>query len=552
MDPIHGTLHFADKHWIFRTDPEVSRRLKRLFTGARGQFNEIKIPHTKDTAADVLWILDRYPHSVNPDHLRLLKTVVASHREAARQVRVLLTAEELPQPANIATPLRQYQVQAVELAKLKEAYLLGDDMGLGKTASAVGLMANADARPALVVCATHVQQQWADQIRKFCPSLRCHIIKQRDAYPLPVHDVTIITYSKLDAWADRRRWNTVIYDEVQELRAGQETKKGKAAAHLSTTSRYRLGLSATPVYNYAGEVWNVMQALVPDALGTYGEFITEWAGGDYKGRVKDAEALGAFLRSQQLYLRRTRRDVGRELPPILKITQTIASDGQKFDHHFRNKSLHLARVVLEGAFTERGQAARELDTMLRQATGIAKAPFVAEFVKELAENGQKIVLAGWHREVFQVWRTIFREAGIHSVMYTGSENPGQKIAAVDQFVKGRAQVFIMSLRSGAGLDGLQEVCDTVVFGELDWSPKVMDQLTGRLHRDGQESNVTAFYLLSDEGSDPIVAGILGIKGAQSTAITDPDLLQPDGAAISSGVPETRVAELARKWLARLQ
>lgn len=550
MEPIRGTLTFAGNCWTFRTDPEVTRRLKRLFVGAKGQFGEIKIPHTNDTAADVLWFLERYPHSMNPEHHRLLKRIVTSQRESAKMVREILTTEELPQPANLALPLRQYQVQAVELAKLKEAYLLGDDMGLGKTASAIGLIANSEARPALVVCATHVQQQWVDQFRKFCPSLRCHVIKQRDSYVLPQHDVTIITYSKLDAWADRRRWNAVIYDEVQELRAGDQTKKGKAAAHLARNSRFRLGLSATPVYNYAGEVWNVMQAIEPDALGTFNEFIAEWAGGDYRGRVKDAEALGAFLRNQQLYLRRTRRDVGRELPPILKITQTIGSDAKKFDHHFEKKSMHLARVVLEGAFTERGQAARQLDTMLRQATGISKAPFVAEFVRELAENGQKIVLAGWHREVFTVWQNIFREAGIHSVMYTGSESPSQKIAAVDQFVKGRAQVFIMSLRSGAGLDGLQQVSDTVVFGELDWSPKVMDQLTGRLHRDGQVSNVTAFYLVSDEGSDPIVAGILGIKDAQSTAITDPELMKHDVAAMDSGVPETHSAELARKWLAR--
>jgi hypothetical protein len=108
----------------------------------------------------------------------------------------------------------------------------------------------------------------------------------------------------------------------------------------------------------------------------------------------------------------------------------------------------------------------------------------------------------------------------------------------------------MSLRSGAGLDGLQEVCNTVVFGELDWSPKVMDQLAGRVHRDGQGNNVTAFYLVTDDGSDPIVATILGIKDAQATAITDPGLMNelaevpPDGG-------ETRVAAMAREWIKKV-
>ncbi len=547
---IHGTLKFSGGKWVFRTDPEVTRRIKRLFVSTGHQYGELSIPHTKDTAADVLWILERYPHSIDPTHLSLLKTVVRSHREAVDQCRAIFDDETLQQPVTITTPLRNYQLQAVAMITLKEQLLIGDDMGLGKTAEAIGFVAaSPEHRPALIVCYPHVQQQWVDQFRKFCPGLKTHIIRKRDPYALPIHDVTICTYSKLDAWADRRRWATVIYDEVQELRAGSQTKKGAAAEHLATTTRFRIGLSATPVYNYGGEIWNVMNALTPGALGTQSEFLAEWAGGDLKGRVKDPEALGAFLRSQQLYLRRSRRDVGRELPPILKITETVGWNEQAFGHHLRAKSTHLARVVLEGAFTERGQAARELDLLLRQATGIAKAPFVGEFVKALVENRQKVVLAGWHREVFTIWQRVFREAGIHSVMYTGSETPVQKLAAVDQFVRGAADVFIISLRSGAGLDGLQKVSDTVVFGELDWSPKVMDQLTGRLHRDGQPGTVTAFYLLTDDGSDPIVAGILGLKDAQSTAITDPDLLKPD--ALTVDVPETRVAELARQWLKRV-
>ena len=46
---------------------------------------------------------------------------------------------------------------------------------------------------------------------------------------------------------------------------------------------------------------------------------------------------------------------------------------------------------------------------------------------------------------------------------------------LDDFIDGDARVLMMSLRSGAGLDGLQEVSHTAVFGELDWSPGVHRQ-----------------------------------------------------------------------------
>lgn len=107
-------------------------------------------------------------------------------------------------------------------------------------------------------------------------------------------------------------------------------------------------------------------------------------------------------------------------------------------------------------------------------------------------------------------------------LYTGTESPNQKDEARRRFVEGETPVLIMSLRSGAGLDGLQHHARTVVFGELDWSPGVHDQCAGRLHRDGQSEPVVAYYLLAEDGSDPVVAEVLGVKAAQAKGIRDPN------------------------------
>jgi SNF2 family DNA or RNA helicase len=78
--------------------------------------------------------------------------------------------------------------------------------------------------------------------------------------------------------------------------------------------------------------------------------------------------------------------------------------------------------------------------------------------------------------------------------------------------------MIMSVRAGAGLDGLQRSCRTVVVGELDWSPKVHDQAIGRVHRDGQRDPVLAYLMVSAEGSDPVVADVLGLKEVQAAGV----------------------------------
>jgi len=137
----------------------------------------------------------------------------------------------------------------------------------------------------------------------------------------------------------------------------------------------------------------------------------------------------------------------------------------------------------------------------------------------LVEGGEPVVLYGWHHEVYAVWREAL--ADLQPVFFTGKESPKQKWEARQAFLEGEAQVLVMSLRAGAGLDGLQAKCRTVVFGELDWSPGVHEQCIGRVHRDGQAEAVMAYFLIADAGSDPVVADVLGLKRQQSEGVRDP-------------------------------
>lgn len=222
-------------------------------------------------------------------------------------------------------------------------------------------------------------------------------------------------------------------------------------------------------------------------------------------------------------LRRTRKDVGRELPPLQRIPHEIGADLNEIEK-MSGTAAELARIILAKTEAEKGdrmKAAGELDWRLRQATGIAKAHFVAEFVRMLVDNGEKVLVYGWHREVYALLGAKLSE--LTPSFYTGQETVPQKQEAFDRFVKGDTKVLIMSLRAGAGLDGLQGHCRTVVFAELDWSPGVHDQCIGRVNRDGQVDPVTAYFLIANCGSDPVIADVLDVKRGQIENIRDPTL-----------------------------
>jgi hypothetical protein len=208
-------------------------------------------------------------------------------------------------------------------------------------------------------------------------------------------------------------------------------------------------------------------------------------------------------------------------------------------------AIALAKTILSHAENFRGehmQAAGEFDTIMRQATGIAKAPYVAEMVRLLVESGEKVVLFGWHRAVYDIWMERLKE--FSPVLYTGSESATQKDAAQKAFIEGASKILIMSLRSGAGVDGLQHVCTIAVFGELDWSPGVHEQCVGRLARDGQGLPVTAYFLVADDGSDPIVAEVNGVKREQIEGVRNPGVATAE--RVETG--ENNLRRLAREFL----
>lgn len=318
--------------------------------------------------------------------------------------------------------------------------------------------------------------------------------------------------------------NGVAVHNCQELRhhTSQRYAAAKAIAHAAD---YRISLSATPIFNYGSEIWSVLDATCPDSLGTRDEFIREWCGasmgmGD-KPAIRNPKAFGMYAREHGLMLRRTREDVGRELPDLTKVPYTIDADTAALDK-VGASAAELARIILAQGETHKGakmQAAEEFSNLMRQYTGIAKAPYVAEFVKLLVESGEKVLLFGWHRSVYDIWLDALKD--LKPALYTGSESPAQKAEAARRFIESETPVLIMSLRAGAGLDGLQGHCRIVVFGELDWSPKVHDQAIGRVHRDGQDEKVVAYFLVSDHGADPVMADVLALKKSQSDGIVDP-------------------------------
>ncbi len=471
-------------------------------------------------------------------------------------------------------------VRCIRVSSKRSLYLTSGYIPTHNTASAIAILSDPSTRPALVVTLTHLPQQIADEIDRFLPGLRIHILRGAQPYDITdvwsgrrrkerekhVPDVIITSYSRISGWSETLApmIKSLIFDEVHELRHGG-TNKYIAAKHLRQNAEYCCGLSATPINGYGGEIWYVMDVVAPGTLGTRAEFLREHcgkeeinndedmavlkaSGGDKKAQLADPAAFGAYMTSAGLMLRRTRKEVGRELPPVQRIPYVIDCDPEEL-REAQTTAAELAKIILSQSAdpTSRFNASGRLDAMIRQATGVAKAPYVAEFVKMLLEQGEKIVLFGWHKHVYDIWREKLAE--FNPAWYTGDEDTKDKQESKRRFCDGETNLLILSLRSGAGLDGLQYTgCRIVVFGELDWSEAQHEQAEGRVARDGQLESVACYYLLANAGSDPIIVDVLGLKRRQLEGIRNPNAPKM---ALKQTAADDRAKRLAAALLSKL-
>lgn len=546
-----GTLQLIDdgRTWQLECEPHVAMMAKRIFQRIpKGAQRKFTLSNTPDVCRDLEWFAQRYPLDIRSP--RSLAQGAETQRQHVADLDAVLSGQYQPRKFHLAMPLRSYQETACELYLRSCQLLLADEVGLGKTATAIGSFCDRRTLPAVVVTLAHLPRQWVKEIAQFAPNVTTHVIKRTALYDFGQPDVVILNYHKLSDWAHTlgEYCRSVVFDECQDLRRSGSNKY-VAARHLADNVNFRIGLSATPIYNYGGEIFNVMQVLAPDALGTAAEFHREWC--DHEGekaRLKNPKAFGAWLRENHLMLRRTRKQVGRELPGLQRITQAIEADTKALDR-VEDAARELAQIVLAGAGRsnfERMRASEELSNVLRQATGIAKAPYVCAFVRMLLDAGESVVLFGWHRAVYEIW--LKGLADFKPAMFTGSESPKQKADAAAAFIDGKSKVLIVSLRAGAGLDGLQKRSSVCVFGELDWSPGVHEQCIGRIYRDGQAAGVLAYFLLAEDGSDPAIAEVLGLKSEQIEGMVRASH-DDDDDTVFDGQTDT-IKKLAADYLAR--
>lgn len=537
----YGTVSYNSRRrcWTVRGEPCVIELCKRLFPGSdHGKRGEVRFTDHRRIVGELNWLMLRYPLEIaGRDRERWQRAVSGARAYAASRERILNGDQEREAPAGMFLgTLRPFQKKGLAWLCATPRGLLADEMGLGKTLQALCALCALRAFPAVIVVPPHLVRNWKAEIARFIridqKPPRVHEIKGLTPYALPEADIYILHYLLLRGWKQvlpNLGFRAVVFDEAQELRRAG-TEKYSAASLLAESCERVIGLSGTPIYNQGGEIWNVVNILDYHFLGDWESFTREWCYGYGNNIVIKPELLGEHLRREGLMLRRTKAEVLPELPEKRRLVQEIDADDAVYVRLMQPVLEKLRLLKSDGTLTASARALMidQISQGERQATGIAKAPFVCQFVRALLENGERVLLFAHHHAVMDRYREELKV--FHPVFITGRETGAQKEEAAACFMEGKTDLCCVSLRAASGLNLQRASC--VVFGELDWSPAVHSQAEDRAHRIGQKDSLLCYYLVSPRGSDADIQEALGLKVSQFLGLMGenaqpPALIQAD-------------------------
>jgi intein/homing endonuclease len=394
-----------------------------------------------------------------------------------------------------------------------------------------------NAFPVLIVAPLVTLQNWQREISKFLMRKSRNgkiiegqpptstIIRVGKSEDIGKYDFYIINYELLyKRHNDLAKLNlrTIICDEVQHLRS-KTTQKYHAIKKLASleTVKYRIGLSGTPIYNRGSEIWPIVDILRPGLLGNFKEFCEYFCYINEKGKAIVLENKRESLRNmlqKHVMLRRKKADVLTELKEKVRYKEVIDSDINYYNTELEKiwKKLEEERKEAQTAFDASSAYQRAIQSE-RQAAGAAKLPHVINFVKNIMEIEESVVVFCHHKTIHTLLHQSLAEFKPASII--GGQSDKDRQQQIDSFQNGETKLMIAGLRAGnVGINLTR--ARYVIFAELDWSPAIHLQAEDRLHRIGQKGTVFAYYLIGNGTLDEHVAQVLVDKSYEIDAIMD--------------------------------
>ncbi len=354
-----------------------------------------------------------------------------------------------------------------------------------------------------------------------------------------------------------QKWDALVLDESHNLLASTANYQSKRI----TQSRYgavqlrrhlkdgglALALSGTPFRSDLTKGWGTLNWLRPDVFTSFWNWagihfgVTETgyggakeiAGGAKVAEPLDQEAWDAMLRPY--YLRREKKDVAKDLPPVAYAGTPIDPDDKDSPCYVRidmdpkqakaykqmsddaEANVEGGRILANGVLAEitrqrqLANAYGYLDSRSEMSPALPsnKIDWILDFVDEREKTGIKVVIASDFTEMVEFTASTIRaELGIEVLTLTGATSDRKRSDLVARFQDFNDDLRVVCINRKAGGESITlDAADDMVIIDQPWISDTDDQLIPRIHRVSRIHQVTVYRLVSIGTIDVWMAGL---------------------------------------------
>jgi intein/homing endonuclease len=406
--------------------------------------------------------------------------------------------------------VREDEVQCIEVSAPDNLYLTDNYTVTHNTAQAIAALIAADTFPALIICPSSLKENWRREVEMWT-SKTAMILNDsiRNTwsyfYEAKLADIFIVNYESLKKYfvaeinqpvdAEGKKvplrlnhvkfsnkinlFKAIVCDESHRVK-DIKTQQAKFTKGVCAGKEYIFLLTGTPVVNKPRDL--VSQLGILDRLkdlGGYKNFEKWFCEADDRWRE-----LNVLLRRNCFY-RREKSDVLKDLPA--KMRQAVICDittRREYNDALTDLADYLKRY--KQATDEQIQRSMRGEIMVRigalkNISARGKIADVVDYVSNVVDAGEKIILFTHLREVQQQLKTFFPAA----VTIIGDDDMATRQRNVDAFQNDpRVQVIICSIKA-AGVGLTLTASSRMAFVELPWHPADCEQCEDRCIVEGE-------------------------------------------------------------------
>lgn len=448
----------------------------------------------------------------------------------------------------------QYQLEGVRYALEHQRCIFGDQPGLGKTLQAICSVVKAhkeamvwgESFPVLVICPAALKVNWQREFKKFagissiilddknkhewhrylelmdgggdlaCPVIITNYESLRKYFVADIKESNRMSLRSIKFDERIKLFRSIIIDESHKCKS-TKTQQSKFVEGICKGKRFVFALTGTPVVNNNTDLIQQLKILNRlEDFGGYKKFVSRYCDGPKQS--SNLRELNYRL-SVTCFFRREKAKVLTQLPD--KMRQYITCDITNRNEYFAAEKDVISYLrqyknasddKIERAI--RGQVMVKIG-ILKQIAAKGKIKAVSEFIHDVIDGGEKLILFAYLKEVVEALKKEFPDA----VTVTGSDNITQKQNAVDRFQNDpECKLIILNYKSG-GTGLTLTAASRVGFIEFPWTYSDCEQAEDRAHRNGQKKAVNCYYFIGDKTIDNYMYSVIQNKKSIANEVT---------------------------------